>query len=198
MIGTLRNGKDMGRHLIPPLGTVDTDSPHGVDGEPLVGVDGNTEEAGVGVDQSLHVSHLQVEQHRGVIEVGQVGHVLTAVVLGRVDLGNQLLLEGVGLALPGALDDLDLDLGASSLLNHSLAKLLLRVRDVAGPLGVIRLLSNPLLDLIADKEVGSWVGVIPSLEFDLSSGHLDFYTDLPSRKYSITFYRKDVYSIVDI
>ena len=98
MIGTLSNGKDMGRHLIPPFGTVDTDSPHGVDGEPLVWVDGDTEEARVGVDQSLHVSHLQVEQHRGVIEVSQVGHVLTAVELRGVHLAHLVLLVHLLLA----------------------------------------------------------------------------------------------------
>ena len=93
VIGTLSNGKDVGRHLIPSLGAVHANSPHGVNGEPLVGVDGNTEEAGVGVDQSLHVSHLQIEQHGGVIEVSQVGHVLAAVKLGRVHLPNLILLE---------------------------------------------------------------------------------------------------------
>ena len=62
------------------------DSPHGVDGEPLVGVDSDTEEAGVGVDEPLDIALLQVEQHGGVIEVSQAGHVLTAVILGRIDL----------------------------------------------------------------------------------------------------------------
>ena len=132
MIRTLRNGKDMGWHLVPPLGAVNTDSPHGVDGEPLVGVDGNAEETRVGVDQSLHVSHLEIEQDRGVIKVGQVGHVLAAVVLGRVDLGHEVLLVGVHLALPGPFDDLDRDLGASGLLDETLSELLLGVRDVTG------------------------------------------------------------------
>ena len=68
-----------------------TDSPHGVDGEPLVGIDGNTEEAGVGVDQSLNIALLQIEEDRCVIEVGQAGHVLTAVILGRIDLNIGIL-----------------------------------------------------------------------------------------------------------
>ena len=76
----------MRRDLVPPLASVETDSPHGVYGEPLVGVDGNTEEAGVGVDQPLHVALLQVEEDGGVVEVGEAGHVLAAVVLGRVHL----------------------------------------------------------------------------------------------------------------
>ena len=186
MVRTLSNGKDMGRHLIPPLSTVDTDSPHGVDGEPLVGIDSDTEEAGVGVDQPLDIALLQVEQHGGVIEVGQVGHVLAAVILGRVDLGDKLLLVGVDLALPGALEDLDLNLVASCLLDDSLAELLLGMRDIAGPLRVVRLLRNPLLDLVADEEVGSWVRIrLPGVKNNLSSGHLDCYTDLPSRKYTM-------------
>ena len=65
-----------------------TDSPHGVDGEPLVGVDSDTEEAGVGVDEPLDIALLQIEQHGGVIEVSQAGHVLAAVILGRIDLNQ--------------------------------------------------------------------------------------------------------------
>ena len=95
MIGALCNSKDVGWDFIPPLGTVDTDSSHGVDREPLVGVDSDTEEARVGVDQPLHVAHLQVKQDRGVIEVGQVGHVLAAVVLGRVHLDRYSRIESL-------------------------------------------------------------------------------------------------------
>ena len=67
----------------------------------LVGVDGNTEEARVGVDQLVHVSDPQVPQHRRVVEVGQVGHVLAAVELGRVHLAHQVLLEHLLLPLDG-------------------------------------------------------------------------------------------------
>ena len=68
-----------------------TDSPHGVDWEPLVGVDSNTEEAGVGVDQPLDIALLQIEQDRRVIEICQAGHVLAAVILGRIDLNVGIL-----------------------------------------------------------------------------------------------------------
>ena len=61
MIGTLGNGEDVWRDFITPLSTVDTNSSHGVDGEPLVGVDSNTKETRVGIDQPFHISHLQVE-----------------------------------------------------------------------------------------------------------------------------------------
>ena len=72
VVGTLGDGEDVRRHLVPPLAAVEADSSHGVDREPLVRVDSDTEEAGVGVDQTLHVAGLQVEQHRGVVQVGQV------------------------------------------------------------------------------------------------------------------------------
>ena len=86
MVRPLSNGEDVGWNFIPPLATVDTDSPHGVDGEPLVGVDSDTEETGVGVDQPLNVAVLQIEEDGGVIEIGEAGHVLAALVLGRVHL----------------------------------------------------------------------------------------------------------------
>ena len=120
VIGTLSNGKDVGRHLIPPLAPVHIDGPHGVDGETLVRVDGDTEEARVGVDQPLDVPLVQVEQDGGVVEVGQVGHVLAAVVLGRVDLPDHVLLELPDLALVGAHHQLHLHLVPVRLLDHSL------------------------------------------------------------------------------
>ena len=134
---------------------------HGVDREPLVRVDSDTEEAGVGVDQPLNVPLVQVEQDGGVVEVGQVGHVLATVVLRRVHLGDQLLLVLLHLSSGSSLDDLHLDLVAIGLLDHTLGELLLRVRHVGGPLGVVRLLCDPLLDLLGDEEEGGWVGVIP-------------------------------------
>ena len=79
-------------HLITPLEPVDSNSTLSVDREPLVGVDSDTEESGVGVNQSLHVSSFQVEQDRGLVQVGQIGHVFTHVKLGRVDLPDLLLL----------------------------------------------------------------------------------------------------------
>ena len=39
------------------------------------------------IDEPLDVSLLEVEEDRRVVEVGQVGHVLATVVLGRVHLG---------------------------------------------------------------------------------------------------------------
>ena len=184
VVGSLSDGKDMRWDLVPPLTTVDTDGPHGVDGEPLVRVDSDTEQTGVGVDQPLNIPLLQIEEDRGIVEVSQAGHVLAAVVLWRVDLGHQVLLELLHVPLVLSGHDLHFDLVPIGLLHNTLAELLHLVRDVAGPLGVVRLLSNPLLDLIADKEIRSWVWVISSLEFNLGSRHpgLTFSTELPLGK----------------
>ena len=113
------------------------------------------------IDEPLDVSLLEVEEDRRVVEVGQVGHVLATVVLRRVHLGDQLLLVLLHLSSGRSLDDLHLDLVASGLLDHTLSELLLRVRHVGGPLGVVRLLCDPLLDLLGDEEEGGGVGVIP-------------------------------------
>ena len=45
------------------------------------------------VDEPLNISLLEIEEHGGVVEVGQVGHVLAAVELRGVDLADQVLLE---------------------------------------------------------------------------------------------------------
>ena len=144
---------------------------HGVDGEPLVRVDGDTEESRVGVDQPLDVPLVQVEQDGRIVEVGQVGHVLATVILGGVDLGDQLLLVLLGLSGRGSLDDLHLHLVAIGLFDHSLGELLLGVGNIGRPLGVISLGSDPLLNLLGDKEERGRIGVIPLVQDDLRSGH---------------------------
>ena len=65
----------------------------GIDGVPLVGVNDNTEEARVGVDELGLEADLQVVEHRGIIQVSQVGHVLALLKLGRIDLTKFLRLE---------------------------------------------------------------------------------------------------------
>ena len=65
----------------------------GIDGIPLVGVDHDTEEARVGVDQLGLEADLQVVKDRGVVQVSQVGHVLALFKLGWIDLANFLRLE---------------------------------------------------------------------------------------------------------
>ena len=180
VVRTLGDGKDVGRDLIPPLPSVHANrslqnvdnwsimpteftAHHGVDGEPLVRVDGDTEEAGVGVDQPLDISLVQVEQDGRIVEIGQVGHVLAAVVFGRVDLGHQLLLVFLGFSSRGSLDDLHLNLVAVCLLDHPFGELLLRVGNIGRPLGIIGLGSDPLLDLLGDKQERGRIGIIPLL-----------------------------------
>ena len=70
-------------YLGPPLANIHLHGTKGVDGEPLVGVDGDTEEAGVGVDELGLVSHHRVPEDAGVPKESQVSHVLRHVKLGR-------------------------------------------------------------------------------------------------------------------
>ena len=63
------------------------------DGEPLVWVDGNAEEAGVGVDQLILVPNNRVPEDTGIPEVGEVGHVSGAVIDRGIHLAHLVLLE---------------------------------------------------------------------------------------------------------
>ena len=92
-VGSLRDGPQMRWDFIPPLAQVQLDHSWGVDGEPLVRVDDNAEEARVGVDKLGLVPGFQVVEDGGVIEEGQVGHVVTLLKLGRVDGPTLLRLE---------------------------------------------------------------------------------------------------------
>ena len=83
----------MGWALGTPLADVDLHGTLGVDGEPLVRVDGDTEETRVGVDELILIPDNGVPQDASIIEVGQARHVIAAVKLGRVDLANLVLLE---------------------------------------------------------------------------------------------------------
>ena len=47
------------------------------------------------IDQLGHISGLQVPEDRGLIEEGEVRHVVTLLKLGRVDLGNLVTLHGL-------------------------------------------------------------------------------------------------------
>jgi len=62
----------MGWNLISPLAQVDLDCSGGVDGVALVGVDGNTEQARVGIDELGLVARPEIVQNRSFIQVGQV------------------------------------------------------------------------------------------------------------------------------
>ena len=60
----------------------------GVDGESFVRVYNYNEEARVGVDHLGLIASFQIPKYRGVIEEGQVDHVLALLELRRVDLAN--------------------------------------------------------------------------------------------------------------
>ena len=70
-------------YLGPPLANIHLHGTKGVDGEPLVGVDGDTEEAGVGVDQLVLVPDHRVPEDASVTEESEVSHVLRVVKLQR-------------------------------------------------------------------------------------------------------------------
>merc|ERR1719330_1761148 len=99
LVGALSNSEDVGPALRPPLADVQLHGAEGVDGEPLVGVDGDTEEAGVGVDQLVLVSDHRVPEDASVTEESQVSHVLAVIKLGGVDLADGLGLVHLALAL---------------------------------------------------------------------------------------------------
>ena len=86
----------------PALANVDLHGALSVDGETLVGVDGNTEETRVGVDELILVPNNRVPQDAGIIKVGQARHVIGAVELRWVDLTNLISLEDFFLEKEGA------------------------------------------------------------------------------------------------
>ena len=133
----------MGRHLSLTLVLVADDNVIVVDGEPLVGVDSDAEETGVGVDQEDLVARPQVMHNRSLEtlivysktllylgQVGHVGHILKQLVLWR-GLGFDIVgLEELDLAVD---ETLDLDLAVlllAGLLTLGVASL--GIRDPAG------------------------------------------------------------------
>ena len=72
-------------YLVPPFVHVDLAHPLSVDWVTFVRVDHNDKEARIGVDHLGLVTGLQVPEDGGVIEVGQVDHVLALLKLRRVD-----------------------------------------------------------------------------------------------------------------
>ena len=146
LVGALSDGEDVRPALSPPLAHVQLHGAEGVDGEPLVRVDGDAEEAGVGVDQLILVSDDRVPEDTGVTKEGQIGHVLGTVELGRVHLADRLALVGLHLAVHV---DRQLLAGVEGVIADVLilhetlevaADLLVGVGNPAGLLGVVGLL----------------------------------------------------------
>jgi hypothetical protein len=109
----------------------------GVDGEALVGIDGNTEEARIGVDELILVPYHRVPQDTGIIKVSQTSHVIRAIKLRRVNLTNLILLEDFDIS---RFQDFDRGLLTIHRLNQTLqVATSALLRDPAGLLRIIRL-----------------------------------------------------------
>jgi hypothetical protein len=65
----------------------------GVDGKANVGINGDTEEARIGVDKLIDVPNYRVPQDTSIIQICQTSHIVRAVKLGRIDLTTLVLLE---------------------------------------------------------------------------------------------------------
>ena len=93
LVGALSDGEDVRPALRPPLANVQLHGAEGVDGEPLVRVDGDAEEAGVGVDQLILVSNHGVPEDTGIAKVSQVSHILRTVKLGGIHLARNTIVK---------------------------------------------------------------------------------------------------------
>merc|ERR1711963_780420 len=145
-VGALSDGPEMGWALVPPLTKVDLAHPVGVKRVTLVRVDDHDEETRVGVDQLGLVPGLQVPEDGGVVEVGQVDHVLALLELGRVDAANLTSLESE-LLVRHSNGHLDVDVSAlhaklgdvAGLKKTLLVAVGLGVLDPDGGLGIVGL-----------------------------------------------------------
>merc|ERR1711963_1127018 len=167
LVCSLSNGKDMGWNLIPSLANIHLHGTEGVDGESLVWIDGNTEETRVGIDQFIDITNDRVPVDAGVTKEGKTSHVIRAVKLGRVDLVNLVLLEGLHLSI-----DVDNTLVALSGLKETLKVATISlVGDPDRFLGVIRLGLELHLEVMTDKQPWGWIWVRSTGLLDMA-GHL--------------------------
>ena len=147
VVRALSKCEDVRRHFIPPLGTVDSNSSHGVDRKPLAGINCDTEEATVGVYEPLNIALLQVKQDRSIIEVSQVRHILATVVLRRVNLtkGNIRLKNSFNTTY----------LGYNFLFEFlNIAKLLFWMRNITRVFWIIGLFIHHFLSSVETKRNG--------------------------------------------
>jgi hypothetical protein len=115
LVGALSNTKDVRGAFAPPHAHVDFHGTLGINGESLVGVDGNTEETRVGVDELILIPNNRVPQDASIIQICQTSHILRAVELGGIDLTDLILLEDLGVLA----QDLDSDLFTIDRLNKT-------------------------------------------------------------------------------
>merc|ERR1711963_316083 len=155
LVGSLSNSKDVGPAFVSSLSNIQLHGAEGVDGESLVGIDGDTEETRVGVDELVDVSDNRVPQDTGITKIGEVSHVIGAVIVRRVDLANLGLLENLDLS-----SNIDLDFATLSGLHQTLqvASISL-VGDPDRLLWVVRLGLQLLLELKLDLQPGGWIRI---------------------------------------
>ena len=83
-VGVVGDQVQMWRHFVLLFAAVEVHHLHCVQWQPLERVDCHAEEARVCVDVPVDVSLAQIVVHGGVVQVGQVRHVVTLFVFGRV------------------------------------------------------------------------------------------------------------------
>ena len=81
-------------YLVAAFAQVNLANPVRVQRVPLVRVDNHHKEAGIRMDHLRLVTGLQIPEYRGVIEEGQVDHVLNLLELWRIDLAHLNSLVG--------------------------------------------------------------------------------------------------------
>merc|ERR1719471_2697310 len=155
LVGSLSNSKDVGPAFISSLTNVQLHGAEGVDGESLVGIDGDTEETRVGVDELVDVSDNRVPQDTGITKIGEVSHVIGAVIVGRIDLANLGLFEDLDFS-----SNIDFNFATLGGLHQTLqvASISL-VGDPDRLFGVIRLSLQLLLQLELDLQPGGWIRI---------------------------------------
>ena len=84
----------MWRHFRLSLALVTTNDVIVIYWEPFVGIDSDTEETGIGVDQESDISFGQVVDDGGFREIGHVSQILKQLVLWRILLFNLVISIG--------------------------------------------------------------------------------------------------------
>ena len=92
-ISVIGNQVQMWWNFVLLLASVVVDHLHGVQWQSPERIDGNTKQAGVCVDVPVGVSLAQVVVDGGVVQEGQVGHVIAHLVLWRVHLQQLVSFE---------------------------------------------------------------------------------------------------------
>ena len=80
-------------HLVLLLASVEVDHLHGVQWQTSEGIDGDAEQTGVCVDVPVDVSLPQVVVNGGIVQKGQVRHVIGHLILWRVHLQKFISFE---------------------------------------------------------------------------------------------------------